>query len=201
MEENQKTSDQELNKCFSQVYELDKDRLLSILGIQKQSQTYVFHFFNRKIIFDQNDFFDPDGQEINSSIKTLLCRYMIHCPEFVVVETNRLISFREFPGTGPLFSRFTENTNKIVEHTFSGQSERLEKRCLKFGGVQAKANGYDLSFRFMALPKIPVFFHFNDKDDILPAQSVFLFRDNADNYLDIKSLGTIITYLVGLLIQ
>ena len=201
MEENKKSTDQELNKCLFQLHELDKDRLVNILGIQKQSQTYLFHFFNRKIIFDQNDFIDSDGKEVTSSIKTLLCRYMINCPESVVEQTNRLITFREFPGAGPLFSRFTENTNKIVEHTFSGQLDRLEKKCLKIGGMPANANGFDMSFRFRSLPRIPVIFHFNDKDDMLPAQSAFLFHDSADKYLDIKSLGIIATYLTGLLIQ
>ena len=200
MEENQKSFDRELNHCLSQVHALEKNQLVDILGIQKQSQTCVFHFFNRKIIFDQTEFFDPDGQEVTSSIKTLLCRYMINCPESIISQTNKLITFREFPGAGPLFSRFTENTNKIIEQTFSGQLERLEKRCLEIGGMPAKANGYDLSFRFMALPRIPVIFHFNDKDDILPAQSAFLFHDNTDKYLDIKSLGIIATYLTGLLI-
>ena len=51
MEENQKTSDQELNKCLSQVHELDKDKLINILGIQKQSQTFVFHFFQPQNYF------------------------------------------------------------------------------------------------------------------------------------------------------
>jgi hypothetical protein len=37
-------------------------------------------------------------------------------------------------------------------------------------------------------------------DELLPAQSAFLFHDNADKYLDIKSLGIIATYLTGLLI-
>jgi hypothetical protein len=46
-----------------------------------------------------------------------------------------------------------------------------------------------------------VIFHFHDKDDILPARSALLSPDNADKYLDIKSLGIIATYLTGLVIQ
>ena len=201
MKDDLKSSDLELTEYLSRVYELDKNRLLNILGIQKQSQGYVFQFFNRKIIFDQKDFFDHSGEMVSSSIKTVLCKYLINCPDSVVEGTNRLITFREFPGAGPLFSRFTENTNKTLEQIFSGQMDRLENRCLKIRGMAIETSGYDISFRFMALPRIPIFFHFNDKDDMLPAKSTFLFYDNADKYLDIKPLGIIATYLTGLLIQ
>ena len=172
MEENQKSFDQELNHCLSPVHALDQNRLVDILGIQKQSQTYVFYFFNRKIIFDQKDFIDPDGQEVTSSVKSLLCRYMINCPESIIKQTNRVITFRKFPGATVVF-QVCRKYKQIIEQMFSGQLERLEKRFLEIG--------------FRALPRIPVIFHFNDKDDMLPAQSAFLFHDNADKYLGIKS--------------
>ena len=201
MTDNAESSDPEVIRLLSGVQRLDIESLANILGLQKQSDFYFISFFNRNILFDQNDFFDPSGQEVTSSVKALLCRYMLNVPVSVVEKSNRLITFREFSGAGPLFSRFTENTNKIVEQTFSGQLARLENKSLEIGGKPAEASGYDLSFRFQALPGIPVLFYYNDKDDMLPAQSSFLFHDNADKYLDIKSLGTIATYLTGLLIQ
>jgi len=60
---------------------------------------------------------------------------------------------------------------------------------------------YDLNIQFKALPKIPVILQFNDTDEIFPAQAVFLFYDDAVQYLDLRSLAGIITYLTGLLIS
>jgi hypothetical protein len=60
---------------------------------------------------------------------------------------------------------------------------------------------YDLSVRFKALPKLPVILQFNDADEILPANSTLLFYEDAQEYLDLRSLAVIGTYLTGLLIQ
>ena len=62
-------------------------------------------------------------------------------------------------------------------------------------------SSYDLSVRFQALSRIPIILNFNDTDDMMPANAVFLFHDNADRYLDLKSLGILCTYLTGLLIN
>ena len=96
---------------------------------------------------------------------------------------------------------FAENTNKIIQQTFSGKLDRLEARCVEIGGILVKAPLYDLSVRFNALPRIPVIFNFNDTDEMLPATAVFHFYGDAVNYLNLKSLAVISTYLTGLLIQ
>jgi hypothetical protein len=88
-----------------------------------------------------------------------------------------------------------------VEQAFSGQLDRLIQRCNEIGGISEKTLGYDLSIRFGALPRIPILFHFNDKDEVLPAKAAFLFQGHANKVLDLKSLGILVTYLTGLLIQ
>jgi hypothetical protein len=77
----------------------------------------------------------------------------------------------------------------------------LEKKCRQLFGIKVNKPSYDLSFRFKALPKIPVIIQFNDTDELLPASSTLLFHGDAENYLDKKSLATIATYLTGLLIR
>jgi hypothetical protein len=58
-------------------------------------------------------------------------------------------------------------------------------------GELRQDNSYDLSVCFKALPQVPVVFQFNDADEILPKNAAFLFSDDAENYLDIKSLAAI----------
>ena len=77
----------------------------------------------------------------------------------------------------------------------------LEKICKCNYAVTQNNSSYDLDVQFKALPAIPIVLRFNDADELFPATSAFLFYNDATNYLDLKSLATIVTYLTGLLIQ
>lgn len=192
---------QNLDQYLSQVRELNIDAISDSLGIQKCSQGYRFNFFNRSILFDRNDFVDLSGEELQPAIKTVFCQYLLNSPENTIESSGRLVTFREFSGAGPLFSRFSENTNKTIEQSFSNRLTELEEKCRQLFGMPVHKTAYDLSVRFNALPKIPVIFQFNDTDELLPANSTILFHEDAQEYLDIRSLAAIGTYLTGLLIQ
>ena len=199
--EHSKIFDVTYNDYLSQLKDFDFSKKADILGIQKQNQSFMFEFFNRKIAFDRNNFKDITGKELTFAVKVVLCKYLLMCPEKTIESSNRLVTFREFANAGPLFSRFTANTNKIIETTFSGQLETLKRRCRKLGGTLVETNSYDLSVRFRALPMIPIILNFNDKDDLLPAKAGFLYHENAQTYLDLECLTITCTYLTGLLIQ
>ncbi len=138
---------------------------------------------------------------MTDAIKTVLSTYILNCPDTITQSSNRLVSFREFNGASPLFSRFTANTSKIIETTFLGHRGRLTSRCKELGGTRIETDGYDVSVRFLALPRIPVIFHFNDAEGAMPATAVFLFHKNATTWLDLESLTLISTYLTGQFIQ
>ena len=56
-------------------------------------------------------------------------------------------------------SYFAENTNKIIETTFSGKINNLVDACSRIGGeMQAKDTGYDLTSKFEVLPGVPLLF-------------------------------------------
>lgn len=199
--EDSKIFDKKYTEYLSRVKEFPFADKAGILGIQKREQSYMFEFFNRKICFDGNDFADVDGNELTVAVKVVFCRYILMCPDKILNSSNRLVTFREFTDAGPLFSRFTANTGKILETTFSGHFEKLKARCTTLGGTVVETDAYDLSVRFRALHRIPIILNFNDTDELLPATAGFLYHDNAEKYLDLKSLTTICTYLTGLLIQ
>ncbi len=192
---------EDMDEYLSQISERNIDNFIDTLGLQKCAQGYRFDFFNRPILFDSNDFIDLSGKAMPPAIKTVFCRYLIMHPENKTDSSGKLVTFREFSGAGPLFSRFVENTNKTIEKTFSGRLETLEKKCQALFGMPLHHSAYDLSIRFKALPKIPVTLQFNDADDIFPATSVFLFHDDAITYLDLKSLASIVTWFTGFLIN
>jgi len=196
-----KIFDQKLNHDFSRVQKIDFFKNAEILGIRQNNGSLIFDFFNRQISFSQDGIYDIEGQPLTDAVKDVLCQYLLMCPDPICESSNKLVTLREFSDSGPLFSTFTANTGKIIETTFSGNLEKLINRCLALGGTIIKNESYDLSVRFKALSRIPIILNFNDKDDMLPASAGFLFQDNADRYLDLKSLSIVCTYLTGQLIQ
>ncbi len=171
------------------------------LGLQQRDEAHLFDFFNRQIRYSSSKFEDTNKLNVTDAIKTVLSTYILNCPKSITESSNRLVSFREFNEASPLFSRFTANTSKIIETTFSSHIEALTLRCKELGGTRIETGGYDLSVRFRALHRIPIIFHFNDAEDAMPATAVFLFHENATTWLDLESLTLLSTYLTGQLIQ
>ncbi len=196
-----KIFDETFHNYLTKVKKIDLSKKKKILGIQKREQSFVFDFFNRKIVFNGIDFTDPQGENVSFAVKVVLCKYILMCPEKVYESSDRLVTFREFSNAGPLFSMFTGNTNKIIETTFSGRLEALKAGCLKLGGKIMDRPSYDLSVIFQALYRIPIILNFNDRDEMLPAKSVLLYHDNAEKYLDLECLSITATYLTGCIIK
>ncbi|MCK5098362.1 MAG: DUF3786 domain-containing protein [Desulfobacteraceae bacterium] len=203
--------DQKPNHDVFEINNIDLIKTVKILGIQhangknaggQNAESLIFDFFNQKIRFSQDDFHDIKDKPLTNAVKNVFYQYLLKCPDSICESSNKLVTLREFPDSGPLFSRFTANTNKIIETTFSGQLDNLKNQCFKLNGIIMSNASYDLSVRFKALSKVPIILNYNDKDDMMPASAVFLFHDNdANNFLDLKSLGTLLTYLTGQLIQ
>ena len=126
---------QNLDNYLSQIRELNIENIPDIIGIQKRDQGYRFDFFNRSILFDHSDFIDLSGKGLSSAVKTVLCKYIINCPKIPLESSGRLVTFRDFPGSGQLFSRFADNINKTIENTFSKKLGEFKKKCKEMGGI------------------------------------------------------------------
>ncbi len=191
----------EIDEYMEPVRLKNIEELIDPLGLVKTKGGYKFNFFDRTIGFDGKNFVDLSGESLSLSVKKILCRYFLHSPQMVVKKSIALVTFRELAGAGPLFSRFSENTAKTIEQTFSDRLPALEERSRQLFGMVVDDASYDLSVRFKALPKVPVIFQFNDREDSLPASSTLMFHASSENYLDLKSLAAIGTYLTGSLIR
>jgi hypothetical protein len=112
------------------------------------------------------------------------------------------ISFRDFKGTGPLVVSFANNTNHLIASTFAGRLEALEAACRGLCGEPGVGVvSADLFMKFQALPGVPQYLSFNDRDDDFPAQSHLLFQRSAEKFLNLQSLFVLGTYLAGSLIK
>ena len=64
-----KIFDKKYAEYLKQIKEIPFSGKTKILGIQKRDQSYIFEFFNRQIVFDQNDFMDNSGGEVSFAVK------------------------------------------------------------------------------------------------------------------------------------
>jgi hypothetical protein len=133
-------------------------------------------------------------------VSVVLCCYVLQCPETPPAPGD-WVTYREFKDAGPLTGYYTANTNKIIETTFAGDLAALTVACRRAGGRFVEAASFDVAVIFDLLPRIPVYFRFNDRDEEFPAQSSILFRRSAESYLDMECLAIGGTFLTGLLIN
>lgn len=175
------------------------EKTIEILGIKQLGPIDVLYFFNQKITISGEGILASD-LDISPAIRDLLISYLVHCPKVLPNAPLKLLTFREFSNAAPLFSMFTANTAKTVETHFSGRTDALALRCQELGAIAHDSPSHDLSVEFTALPRIPIIFNFNDQDEFMPASASFLYTNTAIDFLSLKNLMTIATYLTGCLI-
>lgn len=197
-------------KVFEETYQnylqalskIDFQERAERLGGQFSDRGIILTFFNKKYFINTATIEASGTDSIPSfAVKVVLCKYILMCPPVSAISNAEHVTFRDFKDSGPLHSYFANNTNKIIEHTFTGDLEKLRARCEIVGGNEQSIAGYDVSFTFMALPRIPIMLNYNDRDDMFAAKASILFQADAENYLDMECLAITATYLTGLLIQ
>jgi hypothetical protein len=183
--------------ALAQVNLADKARALE-LGLS--SGQIVVPLFGRPHLVSHRGIADHKGSETTPAVGSVLLDYILHNETQRSIEDPK-VSFRDFTGAGPLVSSFTNNTNHLIAHSFSGRLEDLETACRKLSGSPLNDSvAADLHVKFIALPKIPIYLNFNDREEELPAQCNLLFEKSAESYLALQSCFVLGTYLTGNLI-
>jgi len=186
---------------LKQLSEIDYVARAAILGAEVSKDQLIVDFYGQPYRVSESGITDKNGERANFAVCVVLCKYILVCPQEVMPD-GAWATYREFRDAGPLTVYFTANTNKIIETSFSGRMDLLEKACRRLGAVIVEDGAaYDLSLAFKALPRIPVLLRFNDGDDEFPAQCSILFRQSAEHYLDMESLAILGTFLAGNLIK
>lgn len=167
-----------------------------------KSDTHILlPFFNRKMDVSSRGIRARDNGPVSPAIAGVISRYLAGCPDWNPPTPIKWVTFREFSGAGPLFSRFTANTAKTLEQTFGHDPDELKERGLALGAEELEIPGFTLSLEFTALPRVPVRLLFNEADGGMPPTASFLYPDTAIRYLDLRDLMTTCTWLTGMLIQ
>lgn len=171
------------------------------LKLEMRSDSIVIPFFGRQHLISKQGVIDFDGKAPTPAVATVLLNYTLRNTGIPPADPEK-ISFRDFKGAGPLVVSFANNTNHLIASTFAGRLEALEAACRSLDGEPVvDVVSADLFMKFQALPGVPQYLSFNDRDDDFPAQSHLLFQRSAENYLNLKSLFVLGTYLAGSLIK
>ena len=196
-------------ELFTESVEQLCDRLASkditaasdTLGVRAGDQSLAVPLYGSFYLVSAQGVLAPSGNNANPAVSVLLLTYVLNCPDQLPSE-GEWITFREFRGAGVLSGYVTQNTNKIIETTFSGKLEELRRSALQLGGIPSEDfSNFDLAMEFKALPRVPVVLRFNDADGRYPAQCSILFRRSAEIFLDLESIGITGTLLTGNLIK
>ncbi len=141
------------------------------------------------------------GEKVLPAIQVMISKYVLTCSlDSPLPLNNKLVTYREFKDAGPLTSYFTANTNKTLESAFTGKVDGLRQRAVQIGGKIIDSDIYDLSLRFFAFPRVPIFLNFNDQDELFPASCSILYYQSAAFYLDMECLAMTGTLLTGKLL-
>lgn len=178
-----------------------KDRA-EILGGEMRESRLRLPFYGQWFSIGPEGIVDVSGRRCGFSVAVVLLKYILMCPDTLVVPGGEWITFRDFKDSGPLISYFTANTCKTLEQAFSGKSHLLKGACQTMGVTDGQfSETYDVSLMVHALPRIPVMINFNDSDYEFPAAASILYRKTTADYLDMESLAITGTWLSGKLLK
>lgn len=196
-------------EAFDQTYKDHLKELAKInladraqaLELEMRSGRLTIPFFGRLHFISRQGVIDSDGKAPTPAVATVLLNYTLRNTGIPQANPEK-ISFRDFKGAGPLVVSFANNTNHLIASTFAGRLNDLEAACRDLGGApEVDAVSSDLFIKFRALPGLPQYLSFNDRDDDFPAHCHLLFQRSAESYLNLKSLFVLGTFLAGSLIN
>lgn len=182
---------------LSRLSVLDLSSRAGTLGATMSGDDMIIPFYTDPYRISHDGIYDGQGAQANPAISVVLCQYILRCPENLPAQ-NDWVSFRDFKDSGPLMVNFADNTHRLIAQRFSGRLSELEDAGKTIGGTSENSDlSYDLTMQFDALPKVPIYLLFNDKDDEFPAQCSLLFKRSAEHYLDMECLTITGTFLAG----
>jgi hypothetical protein len=185
---------------LAQISSIDYLARADLLGAERDGEALIIPLYDRFYSVSGTAIEGRDGTTATDAVRVILGKYVLSCPDELPAPSQSWVTYREFADAAPLVSYFTSNTNKNIEIHFSGRVDLFEQRCSQLGASLEENTTYDVSARFLALPRIPVVVNFNDADEMFPAVCSILYRKSAHQFLDMECLAMTGTLLAGKLL-
>ena len=174
---------------LSEIGRIDFLAKAELLAVGRERDSLIIPFYDTTYTVSPAGVYDVQGRRTDPAVQVILSKYVLICEAFAVSEPDRLKTYRDFQGSGPLHSYFTATTTTRIAEHFTGRLELLRERASGLGGVEKQADSYDFSALFYALPRIPVLLNYNERDELFPAACSVLYRESAAQFLDMECLA------------
>jgi DNA-binding Lrp family transcriptional regulator len=176
---------------LDQIADRNLDKIADHLGLEREGEELMIPLFDTLYRVSTRGVLGPSGDRPHPAVSGVLFKYILSGPHEDQAE-GRWVSFREFKDAAPFAGAFAYNAEKAISRQFAGNLDALEKACHQLGGGPAEIDlPYQFTWRFNALPRVPVLLLFNDEDEEFKTKSTVLFKENADHYLDVEYLGIV----------
>lgn len=174
---------------LEQISQLDLQARKPVLGYEMDGPRAAIAMFDQLFYVGQGDICDEEGHRPDLAVAVVLCKYLLLCPS-TLLDTQALQTFKDFEDAAPLISYFDNTVQGWIARHYSGRSEALGRACRGIGGVPHTQDlAYEIKYRLMGLPRIPLYLLFNDAEEGFAAQCTLLFEHRAKDYLDMESLA------------
>ncbi len=193
--------DRAYEKALADLSKIDPSLVTAKSGCKFENGNISIPFFNRKFIISVPGMKVTElGNMISPPkiIQLVLFHYLITAEGTKIAD--EWIGYRHLPSTG-LFSKRFQNMALIpLVKTYGRDLEGFRRAALSLGGIPMGRIG-DASYRFMALPHIPMACILYLGDEEVESSVSILFDASAPHYLPIEDLTFLGSYLSSFMCQ
>lgn len=163
-------------------------------GATYDKDRFTLSFFSRRfeVTFPEGEVTE-EGRSSKPSLwlHITLLHYLLTADGAKVAD--RWIAFRDLPGGNALLSNFELNTIAPVTAALGNDPEKFRQASLALGG-QSMSLG-DMSFRFLAFPRLPMACVLWEGEEGLPPAINMVYDAAAPHYLHTEDLAAVGEYL------
>jgi hypothetical protein len=189
------------NKAVAELHQIKPHVAAAKSGCNFEQGMFWVPFFDRKFVIHFPEVRVEEhgqSQQPPKIIQLVLLHYLLTADGTQVADN--WITYRQLPGTCLFEQRFDSLALRSMVTAFGQDLEGFRRAAVSLGGIPMSRTG-NASFRFLALPKIPLACILYLGDQEMPSSANILFDASAPHYLPVEDITFLGSYLGSALCQ
>ncbi len=190
--------DMALKDAIDKFRELSAYEVTANSGVGFMEGKFKVDFFSRTFFVSQPGVEVTEEGKAEGSpsrqLQALLLHYLTQADGTPVA--NEWVAYRSLPGAALFQGRFMNMAINPLLKAYGNDIEGFKQRAMSLGGEPVDLMG-DASFRWQALPRVPMACSLSLGDDEVPSSITLLFDAAASSYLPIEDLSELGRYVAG----